>query len=256
MNELSVVGREIELDIVIPVYDEGENIRHVLDALRAVRTPLRVLICYDSESDNTLTSLRSYRSPFPVEPVRNRGKGVLGAVVTGLRTSDAPAVLVLPADDDYNADRIDAMIGVLRQGNEIVAASRFAAGGRMDGCPMVKAVLVRTAAFILYHIARLPTRDATNGFRLFSRRAIDEIEIESTVGFAYGMELLVKCHRLGWPIAEVPALWRERLRGRSRFRAIRWSPAYLRWFLYALATRFLFRGATSVRLREGTMRGA
>ena len=74
----------------------------------------------------------------------------------------------------------------------------------MQGCPWLKAVLVRSSALFLYYVARLPTRDASNGLRLFSRRVIDEIPIESTRGFAYSIELLVKTHRLGWRIGETP----------------------------------------------------
>ncbi len=77
----------------------------------------------------------------------------------------------------------------------------------MVGCPWLKAVLVRVGNFTLYHLARLPTRDASYGFRLFSRRVLDDIVIESDRGFCYSIELLVKCHRLGWPIGEVPARW-------------------------------------------------
>ena len=51
------------------------------------------------------------------------------------------------------------------------------------------------------------------------------------MGFAYSIELLVKAHRLGWPIAEVPFLWHERKAGQSRFRTLRWLPAYLRWLV-------------------------
>jgi hypothetical protein len=57
----------------------------------------------------------------------------------------------------------------------------------------------------------------------------------------------VKAHRLGWPIAEVPAQWFERQHGQSRFRVLRWIPAYLRWYFYALATRFGGRRPSSVR---------
>ena len=61
-------------------------------------------------------------------------------------------------------------------------------------------------------------RDPSNGLRLFSRRVIDEIAVESDSGFCYSIELLVKCHRLGWPIGEVPIEWYERTAGQSRFR--------------------------------------
>ena len=67
-------------------------------------------------------------------------------------------------------------------------------------------------------------------------------------GFCYSIEFLVKAHRLVWRIGEVPALWFERTSGASRFRAMKWLPAYLRWFLYAFATTFLRRSPRSVRM--------
>lgn len=118
----------------------------------------------------------------------------------------------------------------------------------MIGCPWLKAVLVRTAAFVLHYVARLPTHDPSNGFRLFSRRVLDVIPIESSEGFTYSIELLVKCHRLGWKIAEMPAQWIERKKGTSRFRVLKWLPAYLRWCTYAFATTYLFRGPSTVGL--------
>jgi hypothetical protein len=75
---------------------------------------------------------------------------------------------------------------------------------------------------------------------------LDEIEIESERGFCYSVELLVKCHRLGWRIGEVPAQWFERTRGASRFQVIKWLPDYLRWYIYAFATTYLRRSAESV----------
>ena len=120
----------------------------------------------------------------------------------------------------------------------------------MVGCPFLKAALVRIANFMLHHFARLPTTDASNGFRLFSRRVIEEIAIESTQGFCYSIELLVKAHRLKWKIAEVPVTWIERQDRRSRFQVLRWLPAYLRWYFYAFATTFLRRPPSTVPMRE------
>jgi hypothetical protein len=122
-------------------------------------------------------------------------------------------------------------------------------GGAMIGCPWLKGMLVRTANFTLHHFARLPTTDASNGFRLFSRRVIEQIPVESDQGFCYSIELLVKAHRLGWPIAEVPVRWLERRHGQSRFRVIKWLPAYLRWYAYAFATTWLRRKAASVTFK-------
>src|SRR5262249_55861421 len=145
--------------------------------------------------------------------VRNSERGPHQAVLSGFEASEAPLVLVYPADDDYNAGMLDRMVQQGLAGNDIVCASRFMPGGSMQGCPWLKSFLVRSAGFSLHRLARMPTHDSSNGFRMFSRRLLDTVHIESTEGFSYSIELLVKCHRLGWPIAEVPAQWHERTAG-------------------------------------------
>lgn len=163
-----------------------------------------------------------------VEFVRNRGRGAHGAVLTGFAASDAPFVVVYPADDDYNAAILDPMVAEAAKGCDIVCASRFMT--EAWSLPMAEGVLIRAANFTLYHLAPLSTHNASNGFRLFSRRVTTEIPIESERGFCYSIELLVKCHRLGWRIGEVPARWFERAHGASRFQVVEWLPDYLRCY--------------------------
>jgi glycosyltransferase involved in cell wall biosynthesis len=171
--------------------------------------------------------------------VKNEGVGAHGAVMTGFKKSTADAVLVLPADDDYNQPMIDKMVQKLDSGCEIVCASRFMEGGSMVGCPLLKQILVRLGNFTLFHLAGLPTHDATNGFRLFTKRVVNTIEIESKAGFTYSIEYMVKCHRLGWAIGEVPVQWYERRTGKSRFQLFKWLPGYIKWYLYAFQTRLI-----------------
>lgn len=242
-----------DLDIVIPVYNEGRNIVATLAALASsLKTPARVLICYDLPDDDTLPAIRDNTTSYaglPLELVRNRGRGAHAAVMTGFAVSTAPYILMYPADDAINAAALDGMVAFARAGCDIVCASRFIPGGAMVGAPPLKAALVRAANFTLQHFARLPTGDASNGFRMFSRRVVDGIAVESDQGFCYSIELLVKAHRLGWPIAEVPVRWFERQHGQSRFRVLKWLPAYLRWYFYAFATTFLRRRPSTVALR-------
>ncbi len=234
-------------DIVIPVYNEGANIVQVLEGLRtSVKTPFRVLICYDFEEDTTLASLEDYPHGGDVglTLVKNDlGRGVFHAVMAGIAYSQAPAVLVFPADDTFNAGILDSMFELFQQGCDIVAASRFIPGGCLEGAPWLKAVLTRTAAFTLYHVARMPTHDPTNGFKMYSRRVVETIQPETNEGWAFSLEYVVKAHRAGWRIGEVPASWYERTEGQSRFRVLRWLPNYLRWYAYAFATTYLFRRA-------------
>lgn len=224
------------LDIVIPVFNERDNILPVLDSLLDhVRSPFRVLICYDFDEDNTLAAVAGYQrlKELTVVYVKNSARGPHSAVTSGFRAATAPAVLVWPADDDYNAGAIDAMVAEIANGAAICAGSRFIPGGSMRNCPWVKALLVRVSAFTLYHFARLPTHDASNGLRMFSKKLLDTVPLESTQGFTYSIELLVKADRLGHKISEVPVNWNQRKAGESRFKVFKWAIPYLRWYFYA-----------------------
>jgi dolichol-phosphate mannosyltransferase len=85
---------------------------------------------------------------------------------------------------------------------------------------------------------------------LFSRRLVKQVQIESSAGFTYSLELLAKCHRLRWPMADEPARWFERTKGESRFRPIKWASAYLTWYWYVFATTYLGRGPHTVPMRQ------
>lgn len=114
------------IDIVIPVYNEGENILSVLNAFQnQVHSKIRVLVCYDHDEDNTLTAIKNKTYPFEVVPIKNKSKFAHGAVVTGLYFGDSPAAISYMADDDYNANIIDQMIAAYTNGADVVVGSPF-----------------------------------------------------------------------------------------------------------------------------------
>ena len=198
-----------ELEIIIPVYNEGANIVSTLDSFhRHVKTPYRVLIVYDFDEDDTLPAVAAYpKDRAEIILVKNPGQGPNRAMVAGLEESRAPFVLTHMADDEFNADLLDSMVGKIKSGAEIVTGSRFMKGGCMKGCVWYKKLITQTASLTLYYVHLLPVHDATNAFRMFSRRTLETIEIESTEGFNVAFELLVKAVRLGWKVDEVPARW-------------------------------------------------
>jgi hypothetical protein len=96
----------------------------------------------------------------------------------------------------------------------------------------------RGAGLSLHYLGGVPVHDATSNFRLYSKRLLNQVTIESTGGFELGIELTVKAYRLGMQIAEVPTTWRDRTAGTSRFRLWQWLPRYLKWYRRGLAGRF------------------
>lgn len=228
------------LSIVIPVFNEGDNIGRTLDCIAAqVATPHRILLVYDFDEDNTLPVVRARQGTgCDIRLVKNQKPGVVNAIKTGLRQSEEEYVLVTMADmsDDY-AD-VDSMCGLLDQGYDLVCGSRYMAGGRQLGGPWLKKVLSRLVGISLHYWAGVPTSDATNSFKLYRKQMLDALTIESDGGFEIGMEIVVKAHALGYKVTEIPTCWTDRAAGTSRFRLIRWAPYYLRWYVTAWKLRF------------------
>jgi len=228
----------VPLDIVVPIYNEGDKILRLFEKFEEIiRTNFRVLLCYDSEEDNIFEYKKYFdKFSFEIVFVKNPNKGPCSAIKKGLYFGNSECVIVYPADDFLNINIIDRMYFEFKENNDVVVASRFIKGGSMRGCPMLKSILVRTASATLYFFSSIPVRDASNGFRLFSRKLLNMVEVESNVGFAYSLELLAKCNRLKLNISEVPAQWEERSEGSSRFRIFKWLPEYLRWYFYGIST--------------------
>jgi glycosyltransferase involved in cell wall biosynthesis len=225
------------LSIVVPVYREGEAVEPILRALSAaVATPHETLVVYDFDEDPTVPVIaRMSREDSTIRGLRNDlGRGVLNAMKAGIAASSGRYIVVSMADGSDEPERVDEMVRLAESGAEVVAASRYMRGGRQIGGPSLKGLLSRIAGLTLYHLAGVGTRDATNNFKLYARRFLDDVTIESEAGFELALELTVKATIEGRRVAEVPATWRDRTSGTSNFKLRRWLPHYLRWYLVAM----------------------
>lgn len=238
-----------ELSIVMPVYKEGEAVVSVIRAIeRDVRTPHEILVVYDFDEDPTVPVIARLSAELPtVRGLRNdRGRGVLNAMKAGIATSSAPYVLVTMSDGSDEPHIIDSMVTLARSGADVVAASRYMPGGGQIGGPRVKRWMSRTAGLTLHWLARVPTHDPTNNFKLYSRRFLESVTIESSAGFELALELTVKATLAGRRVAEVPTTWRDRTAGQSNFKLREWLPHYLHWYRRAFIGRWR-RGAAPSR---------
>ncbi|HET7027302.1 MAG TPA: glycosyltransferase [Candidatus Limnocylindrales bacterium] len=229
-----------ELSIVVPVYNEGEAVEPVLRALDAgVRTPHEILVVYDFDEDTTVPVIRRLALDMPtLRAVRNDlGRGVLNAIKTGFAASVAPFVLVSMADGSDEPAIVDSMVALATDGADVVAASRYMPGGRQIGGPLLKRLMSRFAGLTLHWFAGVKTHDATNNFKLYSRRLLDAVSIDSRAGFELALELTVKATIAGMRVDEVPTTWHDRTSGTSNFPIRKWLPHYLRWYLAAFRPR-------------------
>ena len=231
--------------MVVPVYNEGENVVPTLRGIleRSRTRPMEVLVVHDFDEDTTVPVVKRLQAEFPELGLHRNiiGRGVLNAIKSGLAAARAPYVLVTMGDGSDDAGDIDAMYELARGGADVVAGSRYMRGGRQLGGPFLKRTMSRAAGLSLHWIAGIPVHDATSNFRLYSKRLLEEVTIESTGGFELGIELTVKAYLLGMRVAEVPTTWHDRTAGQSRFQLWQWLPRYMRWYWRGIAGRF---GAT------------
>lgn len=195
-----------------------------------------VLIVYDFAEDDTLPVVRALQAEgAPLQSMPNAGQGALGAMITGLRVPRTGAVLVSMADlsDDFAA--LPPMLAAWQGGADVVVASRYMAGGRQIGGPWLKGQLARWGGRSLKWLGGFPASDATNSFRLYDAQLLHRISFESAGGFELAFEITVKAWINGSRIVEVPAIWRERVHGKSRFRLWSWLPRYARLWVQALS---------------------
>ena len=95
----------------------------------------------------------------------------------------------------------------------------------------------------MFHFTSFPVKDSTNSFRLFSRELINKVNIESDKGFTLSLELTAKAHRLGYKIIEIPSIWMERDKGKSRFKLFSFIVPYTKWLFYIIKTSITFKNA-------------
>jgi len=247
------------VSIVIPVYNEGDNIEPTLRGIfRHVTTrPFEVLVVHDFDEDTTVPVVRRLQPEMPgLRLHRNTiGRGALNAIRAGMEAASAPYVLVTMADGSDEPEVMDAMVEKARSGADVVAGSRYMRGGRQLGGPIVKRTLSRAAGLSLHWIGGVPTHDSTSNFRLYSRRLLNTATVESRAGFELGLELTVKAHLLGMRVDEVPTTWRDRTAGESRFRLWEWLPHYLHWYWLGVRGRFSARPRRRLERKAGHAAG-
>ena len=243
---------KLRVSVVVPAYNEGRQIRPVLDRLfEAISLPCEVLVVVDSDDDTTVPVVSEY---VRIEPrlrclVNTYGRGPANAIRYGIDAAAAPVVVVTMADGCDDPRQIDDLTRLVERGVAVAAASRYMAGGQQVGGRYLKGLLSKTAGRSLRLLAHAGTRDATNSFKAYATDFVHQVGIESRHGFEIGIELTAKARRMRLPVAEIPTIWLDRQAGVSNFRIAKWIPEYLHWYRFAFGPRLT---AAQIRARASS----
>jgi dolichol-phosphate mannosyltransferase len=229
-----------KLDIIIPVYNENENIIKILKLIEEkVNFQFRILICYDKETDTTLNHLRNKNIiKNEIILVKNPKLGPNSAIINGIKYSESEIILVYMADDFENVKLINNMVKLIDEGNDLIIPSRFVKGGKMLGAVKIKKFVTKVGSYLIYYLAGIPFKDCTNAFKMFSKNLKDKIHFNSTTGFTFALEMVAKSYFLKLKIIEIPSTWIEIEGRKSNFKILKWIPYYIYWLLYSMLKNF------------------
>lgn len=233
------------ISIILPVFNEGKNIKDQIDTIeQSVAAEHEILVVYDFDEDDTVPVAKNLAKKYAsVRLVKNIfGRGIINAVKTGFKKASGQYVVVMPADLADNPQTIVKMYKKIQQGWDIVCATRYGGGGAKLGGPKIKTFLSRMAGLSTPLLLGIPTTDIANGFKMYRRKVIDAIKIESDGGWEFAMEMVIKAKKLNFKISEVPTVWRDRTQGKSKFKLIKWLPKYIRWYLVGIGYRLNIHG--------------
>ena len=245
------------LSLIVPVYNEADNFPNLIrEVERHVSQPFSLYVVYDFDADTTLPVAREFAATRSwLKLVKNRYKGVVGALRTGFEVVETGPALVVMADLSDDLSGVPRMLELYRAGARIVCPSRYCPGGRQIGGPWLKRTLSRLAGLSLSVLVRFPTRDATNNFRLYDAALVNQFGVESSGGFELALELTTKAYRHGVKIAELPTTWRDRVAGESQFKFRKWLPKYAYWYVMALLAAAERRIGLAPTLASGSTTG-
>ncbi len=151
---------------------------------------------------------------------RTSKMGIASAYTTGFRTALAlGAELIYQMDSDFSHDPDDLRcLGAAANSNSVVIGSRYVAGGSTPGCPLRRIVLSRAANRAARSLLGIPVRDATGGFKCWSRHVLASLPLDSvhSSGFAFQIEMNYLAWQSGFSLVEVPITFEDRKAGQSK----------------------------------------
>ncbi|MFQ5570914.1 MAG: polyprenol monophosphomannose synthase [Rhodothermales bacterium] len=234
----ATAGRSL---IIIPTYNEAENIRAVLDLVMALPSPLDVLIIDDGSPDGTADLVRRAQPCFPdrIHLLERDGKQGLGtAYRLGFRFALDRAytcICEMDADLSHNPEDLPRLIEPVERGDaDLVIGSRYVEGVRVMNWPLSRLILSYGAGIYTRAITRLPVRDVTAGFKCYHRRVLESIDLNrvKSNGYSFQVEMKYRAWRKGFRLLEVPIVFTERTEGQSKMsKAIVREAAFKVWEL-------------------------
>jgi len=215
----------MEASIIIPTYNERDNIGLLIDRIERVQNSrglmLEIIVVDDNSSDGTIEIVQDLMGKYDNIKLlkRPRKMGLGSAYKDGFKLSTKPVIVTMDADLSHDPNVLPNLISPIYNGDaDIVLGSRYIPGGAIEGWPIKRRIISKGANFLAKLVLGLNVKDATTGYRAYRRSIFEQItKYSKRCYFDFQIEVLYFAKKFKWKVTEVPIVFRDRSKGKSKF---------------------------------------
>lgn len=210
--------------VIIPTYNEKENIERVIDRVFVLPRPLDVLIVDDNSPDGTGSIVKDLQKKYEGKLFLEERTGKLGlgtAYIHGFRWALAHQyeyVFEMDADLSHNPDDLVRLYDTTKNEADLVIGSRYVKGVNVVNWPMGRVLMSYFASIYVKIILGIKIDDTTAGFKCYRRKVLETIDLNAIkfVGYAFQIEMKYTTWKLGFKVKEIPIIFTDRTEGESK----------------------------------------
>jgi dolichol-phosphate mannosyltransferase len=214
----------LQVTVIIPTYNERENIEALVTQLLALPTEVQVVVVDDNSPDGTgaIADRLAVENEGRVQVIHRAGKLGLGAAyIAGFKhalAEGADLICTMDADFSHNPRYIPEMVDKIVEGHDLVIGSRYVRGGGASGCTLPRILLSWGANAFARTMLSLRAHDTTAGFRCYRREVLAVMDLDDikASGYSFLIEMFYRVQRRGWRVGEVPIIFENRRLGTSK----------------------------------------
>lgn len=211
--------------VIIPTYNEKENIASIIQAVFSLNLNYHVLVIDDGSPDGTAEIVKGLFATYPQQLFIEERTGKLGlgtAYIHGFKWALVKGyeyIFEMDADFSHNPKDLERLYNACKnEGADVSIGSRYIKGGKIDNWPLDRHIYSKGGALYTRMITWMPVKDPTAGFVCYSRKALNQINLDAItfVGYAFQIEMKFAAWKLGFKIKEVPIVFVDRKAGASK----------------------------------------
>ena len=211
--------------VIIPTYNEIENVESIIRAVFSQKKEFHVLIVDDNSPDKTSEVVKGLQEEFKGRLFlleRNKKSGLGTAYIAGFEWAlqrSYEYIFEMDADFSHNPDDLSRLYSACAlDGADISVGSRYVKGITVVNWPMSRIILSYGASRYVRLITRMTVKDSTAGFVCYKRAVLEAINLKKIefVGYAFQIEMKFKAHKKGFKIVEIPVIFKDRTKGKSK----------------------------------------